>query len=177
MDKGTLAARRQLAVEKLSASAAELASRFVVEPPNMAAPAGGSPEIRQMYMLEGLAVFMADLANASLSAAPEAGFTAALTIAQLEERAGGVDDAAVIRAMLADENAGKQRKTAVAFLEERLAGLEAESNGKATEAEATAKDEAGAPAEPPAANAGEAGPLEPLSLVELEPGDASLVEP
>lgn len=49
-----------------------------------------------------------------------------LTVAELKDRAAGMDNADELRVMLDDERAGENRKTAVDALEARIAEVEAD---------------------------------------------------
>lgn len=122
---GHIAARRQVAIERLSAAADALAERHELAQGGDFSPPVPirDPELRGVYRLEALA----DLLDA-LEAVPPAtgGATDDLTIADLAQRLSTIGDPATLEAMRADEEAGKGRKGALTAIDERLAALEIE---------------------------------------------------
>lgn len=124
-----IAARREIALGRLSAAADTLAERHGLEqggdfgPPVPVRDAA----VREVYRLERLADLLESLTvvpSASSDAAPE------LTVAEIRDRIGGLSDRAALEALLEAERNGKARKTAIDAIEQRLAEVpEAEAEG------------------------------------------------
>lgn len=143
MHPSQLAARRQVAESRIDAAISQLAERAGVEVPTQDPVRDRGA--RDLFRLEALATAI-ELIAASLS--PETSSTPSpdssqgeprldegesgelteavsdLTIAQLTEEIGAVEDLDELRALLDEERAGKDRRGAIAAIEARIAEIE-----------------------------------------------------